>query len=64
LGIDLDKAITLDPQNAESYLLRGTARGNSGDRGKAMSDIQKALELGLAANQQAQAEAQLGLLKA
>jgi len=55
---DLDKAITLDPQNAEAYLLRGTARGN-GDRGRAIPDIQKALELGLDAGQQAQAEAQL-----
>ena len=61
---DLDKAITLDPQNAEAYLLRGTARGNGGDRGRAIADIQKAIELGLVADQQAQAEAQLGLLKA
>ena len=58
---DLDKAITLDPQNAEAYLLRGTARGNGGDRGRAIADIHKALELGLEADQQAQAEAQLGM---
>jgi tetratricopeptide (TPR) repeat protein len=42
---DYDRAIELDPQNAEAYTYRGTAKYDLGDKQAAIEDYDKAIEL-------------------
>jgi tetratricopeptide (TPR) repeat protein len=42
---DLDRAIEMNPQNADAYVLRGEAEAKAGELGKAVGDLKRALEL-------------------
>jgi thioredoxin-like negative regulator of GroEL len=42
---DLDRAIEMNPQNAEAYFWRGEAEAKAGELGKAVGNFKRALEL-------------------
>lgn len=42
---DFDRAIAIDPNNEETYYLRGVAKSNMGEKASAMIDFDKALKL-------------------
>ena len=44
---DLSKAIALAPNNAKHYVVRGLAYAQSGNMGRAISDLQKACDMGI-----------------
>jgi tetratricopeptide (TPR) repeat protein len=42
---DLDRAIELDPRNAEAFFWRGLAEARAGEKGKAVGDLKRAIDL-------------------
>jgi len=53
---DYDKSITYNPSGAAAYWLRGESLLEIGEKQRAMSDLEKALELGLSTQLQERVE--------
>ena len=51
--MDLEEAIRLDPSRYEAYLVRGQIRLSRGEKKEARADFEKAVELGLPAEEAA-----------
>ncbi len=60
---DLDAVLLVQPDSAEILFMRGVAHRALENRGQAISDLERALELGLPAALQQQAEAALRQLR-